>query len=39
MKQLVLRWIEDNHLSIIFLLVVNYLAFLLGLLIGWIATH
>lgn len=39
MKQLVLRWIEDNHLYIIFLLVVNYLAFLLGLLIGWIATH
>lgn len=39
MKQLVLRWIEDNHLYIIFLLVVNYLAFLLGLLIGYIAVN
>lgn len=39
MKQLLLRWIEDNHLYIIFLLVVNYLAFLLGLLIGYIAVN
>ena len=39
MKQILLKWIEDHHLYIIFLLVVNYLAFLLGLLIGYIAVN
>lgn len=39
LKELALKWIETNHLYIIGLLVLNYTAFLLGLLIGWIAVH
>lgn len=39
MKQLLLKWIDNHHLYIIGMLVMGWISFGLGLIIGYIAVH